>query len=699
MKENGDDPTFQVNSAAHPKMMWMPEKDRIHDSLLYQFMVDLSEKKNTLYHDYNQLHHWTIEHSEEFWDMLWDFCDVRGEKNRPITQCPANSQLPVKDTQWFPHASLNFAENLLKNWNLHAAADAIIFHCEGAPERRQHLSWQQLYRQTSQVATFMAENGVKQGDVVAAYIPNIPQAIVAMLATASLGAIWTSTSPDFGVESVVERFDQTKPKLLICADGYFYNGKAHNSLDKVSAMLEKLPSVKQLLIIPYTEGRKTESDNTTEKRERTLSQPSGSRASGQQSVQSAWWDDMLEQYPACPLSFTPVPFNHPLYILYSSGTTGKPKCIVHSTGGTLLNHLKEHQLHCNLKSGDRLFYFTTCGWMMWNWMVSGLASGASLVLYDGSPFFPDGNVLWDMAEQESVTLFGTSAKYLEALEKQGYQPTSNHDLSSLTTLCSTGSVLAPEQFDYVYQAIKSDLQLASISGGTDICGCFAIGNPLNPVYRGECQGRALGMDVQVFDDNGRSLFQQQGELVCCNSFPNQPIGFWNDEDGSRYHKAYWHTFPNTWHHGDFVSLSETGGMTFYGRSDAVLNPGGVRIGTAEIYRQVNPLEEITDSVVIGQHWHNDVRVVLFVQLAEEYELDDELKATICQRIKQHCSPRHVPAVILAVNDIPRTKSGKLVELAVRNIVHHQPVKNVGALANPQALEQYKNHPELQDEAN
>ncbi|MCG7586982.1 acetoacetate--CoA ligase [Photobacterium sp. OFAV2-7] len=694
MTENGDDPTFQVNSTAHPQIMWMPEKDRIHDSLLYQFMVDLSEKKNTLYHDYNQLHHWTIEHSEEFWDMLWDFCDVMGEKNLPITQCPANSQLPAKETQWFPHASLNFAENLLNNWNLHAAADAIVFHCEGVPERRQHLSWQQLYRQTSQVAAFMAENGVKQGDVVAAYIPNIPQAIVAMLATASLGAIWTSTSPDFGVESVVERFGQTKPKLLICADGYFYNGKTHNSLDKVSAMLEKLPSVKQLLLIPYIEDSKTEGDNTIENERGTVS-----RASGQQPVTTAWWDEMLKQYPACPLSFTQVPFNHPLYILYSSGTTGKPKCIVHNTGGTLLNHLKEHQLHCNLKSGDRLFYFTTCGWMMWNWMVSGLATGASLVIYDGSPFFPDGNVLWDMAEQESVTLFGTSAKYLEALEKQGYQPASNHDLLSLNTLCSTGSVLAPEQFDYVYQAIKSDLQLASISGGTDICGCFAIGNPLNPVYRGECQGRALGMDVQVFDDNGRSLFQQQGELVCCNSFPNQPIGFWNDEDGSRYHKAYWHTFPNTWHHGDFVSLSETGGMTFYGRSDAILNPGGVRIGTAEIYRQVNPLDEITDSVVIGQHWHNDIRVVLFVQLAEECELDDELKATICQRIRQHCSPRHVPAVILAVNDIPRTKSGKLVELAVRNIVHHQPVKNVGALANPQALEQYKNHPELQDEAN
>jgi len=681
MTDNSDDPAFQASAVPQSQMMWMPEKDRIHDSLLYQFMVELSEKKNTLFHDYNQLHHWTIEHSEEFWELVWDFCDVQGDKRNPASFCPPHSKYPAKETQWFPHASLNFAENLLKNWDRHAAADAVIFHCEGDIERRQHLSWQQLYRQTSQVAAFLADKGVKQGDVVAAYIPNIPQAIVAMLATASLGAIWTSTSPDFGVDSVVERFGQTAPKLFICADGYFYNGKNHNCLGKVNAMLAHLPSVKQLLVVPYTES------NVDDNFAQQLSQ---------QQITTSYWPDILEQYPARPLSFTQVPFNHPLYILYSSGTTGQPKCIIHSTGGILLNHLKEHQLHSNIKPGDLLFYFTTCGWMMWNWMVSGLASGASLVIYDGSPFFPDGNVLWNMAEQESVNLFGTSAKYLEALEKQGYQPASSHNLSALKTLCSTGSVLAPEQFDYVYRAIKPDLQLASISGGTDICGCFAIGNPLNPVYRGECQGRALGMDVQVFDDNGRALFQQQGELVCCNSFPNQPIGFWNDPDGRRYHQAYWNTFPNIWHHGDFVELSETGGITFYGRSDAVLNPGGVRIGTAEIYRQVNPLKEIIDSVVIGQHWHNDVRVVLFVQLAEGHELDDDLKVTICQRIKHHCSPRHVPSVILAVNDIPRTKSGKLVELAVRNIVHHQPVKNVGALANPQALEQYKNHPELQD---
>ncbi|MCW8330228.1 acetoacetate--CoA ligase [Photobacterium sp. SDRW27] len=678
MTDNRDNLAFQASATQLPQIMWMPEKDRIHDSRLYQFMVELSEKKNTLFHDYNQLHHWTVEHSDEFWDLVWDFCQVLGEKHKPITSCPPHSKVPAKETQWFPHANLNFAENLLNNWNLHAAADAVIFHSEGNPDRRQHLSWQQLYRQTSQVAAFLADNGVKQGDVVAAYIPNIPQAIVAMLATASLGAIWTSTSPDFGVDSVVERFGQTEPKILIFADGYFYNGKTHHSLENVSAMLAQLPTVRQLLIIPYV-GIETDV-------EPQLSQ--------NPAVTLSSWPELLERYPAQQLSFTRVPFNHPLYILYSSGTTGQPKCIVHSTGGTLLNHLKEHQLHSNIKFGDRLFYFTTCGWMMWNWMVSGLASGATLVIYDGSPFYPDGNVLWDMAEKEALNLFGTSSKYLEALEKQGYQPVSRFSLSSLNTLFSTGSVLAPEQFDYVYQSIKPDLQLASISGGTDICGCFAIGNPLNPVYRGECQGRALGMDVQVFDDAGKPIFQQQGELVCCNSFPNQPIGFWNDPDGTRYCNAYWNTFPNTWHHGDFVALSETGGMTFFGRSDAVLNPGGVRIGTAEIYRQVNPLKQIVDSVVIGQKWKNDVRVVLFVQLTDGHKLDEPLKATIRQRIKQHCSPRHVPAVILSVSDIPRTKSGKLVELAVRNIVHHQPVKNVGALANPQALDNYKDRPEL-----
>ncbi|PSW06947.1 acetoacetate--CoA ligase [Photobacterium lipolyticum] len=662
-------------------MMWLPSRECIHNSLLYQFMVQLSEQKNTLFHDYNQLHHWSVNNSDAFWDLVWDFCDVIGDKRQPVSFCSEQSSQPAKETLWFPHASLNFAENLLKNWNRHAAGDALIFHSEGQPERRQHISWQRLYRQTSQLTQFLSESGVKQGDVVAGYIANMPQAVIAMLATTALGAIWTSTSPDFGIDSVVERFGQTKPKVLFCTDGYCYNGKPHSSLTNVAEILAKLPSVEHLVVIPYTRS----DDNLAELAPLVTSLR----------INLALWRDILIRHEPQPIEFKQVTFSHPLYILYSSGTTGKPKCIVHGTGGTLLNHLKEHQLHSNIQPGDRIFYFTTCGWMMWNWLISGLASGATIILYDGSPFFPDGNVLWNIAEQENVTLFGTSAKYLEALEKQGYQPIKSHTLPQLRTLCSTGSVLAPEQFDYVYRAIKKDLQLASISGGTDICGCFAIGNPINPVYRGECQGRALALDVQVFNEQGEPEFNKQGELVCCNSFPNQPVGFWNDPDGSRYQNAYWNTFPNVWHHGDFVKLTQTGGIIFFGRSDAVLNPGGVRIGTAEIYRQVNPLEAIVDSVVIGQQWKNDVRVVLFVQLADNCELDDELKNTIRERIRTHCSPRHVPDVILAVNDIPRTKSGKLVELAVRNIVHGQPVKNVGALANPQALEQFKGHKELE----
>ncbi|PSW19996.1 acetoacetate--CoA ligase [Photobacterium sanctipauli] len=656
-------------------MLWMPDKDRIHDSRLYQFMVELSEQQNTLFHDYNQLHQWSVSNSEAFWSMLWEFCNVKGYQQPPISFCPSDSQAPAKDTQWFPNSTLNYAENLLDGWARHAAADAIIFHSEGDQSRRQHLSWQQLYRQTSQVASYLKANGVKQGDVVAGYLPNLPQTIVAMLATTSLGAIWSSTSPDFGTDSVVERFSQTQPKVLFCADGYYYNGKTIDYSEKTEQIIAQLPSLTHVVVIPFINSS-PENNNIG-------------------SIQTTQWHEILTQFEPNEIHFTPVAFNHPLYILYSSGTTGKPKCITHSVGGTLLNHLKEHQLHCNIQSGDRLFYFTTCGWMMWNWMVSGLASGATLVIYDGSPFYPDGNVLWDMAEQEQVTIFGTSAKYLEALEKQQYSPTLNHPLKSLKTVCSTGSVLAPEQFDYVYQHIHNDIQLASISGGTDICGCFAIGNPISPVFRGECQGRALGMDVNVFDITGKSVFEQQGELVCCNSFPNQPCGFWNDTDGSKYQSAYWDTYPNVWHHGDFVELTASWGMVFYGRSDAVLNPGGVRIGTAEIYRQVNPMPEIVDSLVISQNVGSDSRIVLFVQLKETEQLNDQLKTRIKETIKANCSPRHVPEIILTVNDIPRTKSGKLVELAVRNIVHHQPVKNRGALANPDALEGFKNRPELE----
>ncbi|MGF1683214.1 acetoacetate--CoA ligase [Photobacterium minamisatsumaniensis] len=669
--------TQQVHSThTEPTMLWMPGKDRLQKSKLYQFMVELSEQQDVLFHDYNQLHRWSVDNNEHFWEMVWQFCGVVGDKLPPITFCPPHSTNQPKETQWFPLSTLNYAENLLNNWHTHAAADAIIFHSEGELTRKQHLSWQQLYRQTSQVAAFLKSYGVSKGDVVAGYLPNLPQTIVAMLATTSLGAIWTSTSPDFGSESVIERFNQTKPKVLFSADGYFYNGKSICYNDKVDQVVSNLPSLECVIVIPYIESEHEPLSLSIE------------------TIAVTHWDSILETFEPNEITFQPVPFNHPLYILYSSGTTGQPKCITHSVGGTLLNHLKEHQLQCDIKPRDKVFYFTTCGWMMWNWMVSALASGASLVIYDGSPFYPSGNVLWDMAEQEEITHFGTSAKYLEALQKQHYSPKESYPLKSLRTLFSTGSVLAPEQFDFVYQHINNDIQLASISGGTDICGCFAIGNSISPVLRGECQGRALGMDVRVFNHHGEPIIDQQGELVCCNSFPNQPCGFWNDDDGSRYHDAYWNTYSNVWHHGDFVELASTGGMIFFGRSDAVLNPGGIRIGTAEIYRQVNPMDEIVDSLVISQNVGSDSRIVLFVQLVDTAKLDDVLISNIKQAIKTQCSPKHVPEIILEVSDIPRTKSGKLVELAVKNIVHNLPVKNVSALANPQALEAFKNRPEL-----
>ncbi|WP_458735615.1 acetoacetate--CoA ligase [Zobellella taiwanensis] len=653
-----------MNSESLP--LWRPDRTRIEQSRLWRFIDELNREQGLVIEDFAALHAWSVDNAEAFWSRLWDFAGVIGHKGDVLLQ---RGQSPEQD-QWFPGARLNFAENLLSHAHLFAREDALLFQAEGQGHRR--LSWAELEAQVAALRAWLEAEGVGPGDVVAGYLPNLPETVIAMLATAALGAIWTSTSPDFGVDSVIDRFGQTRPKVLFSADGYRYNGKLHDTSAKAREIVAALDSVRHWVQIPYI-GR------------HSLAPSDGALS----------WPELLERHRGRSPRYRPMPFNAPLYVLYSSGTTGKPKCIVHGAGGMLLNHLKEHQLHSDIRAGDKVLYFTTCGWMMWNWLVSALASGATLLLYEGSPFVPDGRVLWDWSERERVALFGTSAKYLEALEKQHIHPAERHDLGALRTLCSTGSTLAPEQFDYVYRHIKGDLQLASISGGTDICGCFVLGNPISPVYRGECQGPGLGLDVGVFDDEGRPLVGQRGELVCRNSFPNRPLGFWGDEDGSRYHAAYWATWPGVWHHGDFVEQTEHGGMLFYGRSDTVLNPGGVRIGTAEIYRQVNQFEQIQDAVVIGQQWQNDVRVVLFVKMAPGEALTEELEKAIRERIRRQCTPRHVPAKILAVADIPKTRSGKTVELAVRNVVHGEPVKNLGALANPEALALFRDLPGLE----
>ncbi|QWL61025.1 acetoacetate--CoA ligase [Aeromonas jandaei] len=638
--------------------LWQTDPLRMQQSNLYRFMAEVNRFHGLQLQDYPQLWQWSVEKTTRFWPLVWQHCGVKGELGNIV----AENRQDMQRTRWFPDSRLNFAENLLRRQD---ESPAIISRIEGSPSRT--LSWRELGEQVARLAQWLRNQGIGRGDVVAAYLPNIPETVVAMLATTSLGAIWTSTSPDFGEASVVERFGQTRPRVLFSVDGYRYNGKAIDIQDKVAGVVSQIDSIEQTVMIPQL-GNPLQLGHD--------------------------WQQLLASQSDAGLQFEPMAFNDPLYILYSSGTTGKPKCIVHGIGGTLLQHLKEHQLHCDIKPGERIFYFTTCGWMMWNWLVSALASGATLVLYDGSPFYPDGNVLWDLARDEQVSLFGTSAKYLDALHKQGYAPIKTHDLPQLRLICSTGSVLSPEGFDYVYQQIKQDVQLSSISGGTDICSCFVIGNPLSPVYRGESQGRGLGLAVQVFNEVGQPVQGEKGELVCTKPFPAQPIYFWGDENGDKYHAAYFERFDNIWCHGDWIELTPTGGILFYGRSDATLNPGGVRIGTSEIYRYVEQLDEVEESIVIGQQWQQDERVVLFVKLKAGCKLDEPLRERIRQQIKQHCTARHVPARILQVDAIPRTKSGKIVELAVREVVHNRPVNNTHALADPEVLNQYRNRPEL-----
>ncbi len=645
--------------------LWKPSPQRIAGSNMTAFMKFLDDRHGTALADYDSLHRFSVERMEDFWVAVWDFCGVVAE-TRGDTIIADKAKMP--GARFFPEARLNFAENLLRHSD--RPGDAIVFR--GEDKVRSRLTNAGLRDQVSRMQQALAAAGVKAGDRVAAFMPNMPETVVAMLASASLGAAFTSCSPDFGVQGVVDRFGQVEPKVLLCCDGYHYNGKVIESLPRIAEIAARLPTLERVVVVPYAS-------------------PQPDVASVPRAVRLA---DFLAPFEAKAPAFLPLPFNHPLYILYSSGTTGVPKCIVHGAGGVLLMHLKEHVLHGDVKPGDRLFYFTTCGWMMWNWLVSGLAAGATLLLYDGSPFLERGRVLFDYAQAEGMTHFGTSAKFIDALAKAGLEPAKTHRLERLRTMFSTGSPLAPEGFDYVYSKVKEDLCLSSISGGTDLVACFAGGAPILPVWRGELQCKMLGMKVEVWSDEGRPLAGQKGELVCTAPFPTMPLGFWADPDGRKYRAAYFEKYENVWRHGDWSEVTPHGGMVIYGRSDAVLNPGGVRIGTAEIYRQVERLDEVVESIVIGQDWQGDVRVVLFVKLRDGLALDADLVKRIKDTIRNNTTPRHVPAVIAQVDDIPRTKSNKIVELAVRAAIHGQPVKNVEALANPEALEQFRNRPEL-----
>ncbi|EPQ8263340.1 acetoacetate--CoA ligase [Vibrio alginolyticus] len=645
--------------------VWQPSESRIEEANITQFIEHINRQGNTL-ESFADLHQWSLDHVEKFWQEVWLFCDVIGTQGETIKErAESRWQQPVenRDIKWFPNGQINYAENLL-TYACHQPDDLAIWF-ENEREEKQTYTWKQLCEEVSSVQQWLKECGIKQGDVVAGYLPHLPQTVIAMLATTSLGATWTSTSPDFGIESVLERFGQVKPKILFTCDGYTFNGKTFDMSEKNQHIADHLDGLKQVCQISYLKPHIFECDVCTQD-----------------------WQNVLNQYTPEALTFTRVNFNDPLFVLYSSGTTGKPKCIVHSVGGTVLNHLKEHQLHCDIQPNERVFYYTTCGWMMWNWHVSSLASGACLVIFDGSPVYPTHDVLWDLAERAEVTLFGTSAKYLEALEKASFSPQKSDAFPSLKTICSTGSVLYPEQFDYVYQHIKEDVHLASISGGTDICGCFVLGNPISPVYRGECQSAGLGVDVRVFNPQGNSVMGERGELVCANSLPNFPAGFWNDT-GERYHRAYWDKFDNIWHHGDDVEKTSVGGYVFYGRSDTTLNPGGVRIGTAEIYQQVNCIDGILDSIAVGKEVDRNEQIWLFVQLVKGVELNDEMIASIKAQLKSACSPRHVPSAIYAISDIPKTRSGKLVELAVKQVVNNRNVENLGAIANPEVLEEIR----------
>ncbi|MBI3440770.1 MAG: acetoacetate--CoA ligase [Proteobacteria bacterium] len=639
---------------------WRPSGDQIQRSQMHHFLLRAEQSAGRKLPDYYSLWRWSVENKEPFWTLVWDFCNVLGDRGGTVYQ-PGSC---MQDGRFFPDSRLNFAENLLRRRD---EAVALVFKGEDRIERS--LTYKELYRQVSQVRRGLQNLGIVAGDRVAGYLPNVPEAIIAMLAATSLGAIWSSASPDFGVQGVLDRFGQIEPKILFVVDGYYYGGKEIDCRDRIQEVVAQLPSLKKTVIIQYLK-------------------------SGIAHLAAEPFDAFRNAFKSEEIKFDRFPFNQPLYIMFSSGTTGIPKCIVHGAGGTLLQHLKEHVLHCDIRQNDRVFYFTTCGWMMWNWLVSGLATGAALLLYDGSPFYPDGYTLFRFAEKYQCTLFGTSAKYIDALRTNGMVPQGKFALDSIRMMTSTGSPLAYEGFDYVYDRVLPNVHLASISGGTDIVSCFVLGNPLSPVYRGEIQGAGLGMDVDVFDEAGRPLPQGKGELVCKTPFPSMPVGFWNDPQGQKYSKAYFEKFPGIWCHGDWCEWTPNRGLIIHGRSDTTLNPGGVRIGTAEIYRLVEQLPEIKESIAVGQDWEGDVRVILFVVLKAGVVLNEALINKIKKMVRDGASPRHVPAKVIAVADIPRTKSGKITELAVREVIHNRPIKNIEALANPEALKLYEGLTEL-----
>jgi acetoacetyl-CoA synthetase len=663
--------------------LWIPTPERVASANVTAFRQAINRAYGTNLANYDALYAWSVRNPQHFWSAIWDYCGVIGERGVAADADILVNEHKMPGAMFFPKAKINFAENLIeRTFKSRTDADAITFW--GEDKLRKRLTYRELDEQVSRWQQALRDMGICKGDRVAAFMPNMPETVVAMLAATSLGAVWTSCSPDFGLQGVVDRFGQVAPKLLIACDGYLYNGKPVPTLSRIAECVEQLPTVSKVVIVPYLHDIQTEANE-------------GLDVAGV--PHAVVMENFLLPFRPKAISYVRVGFNDPLYIMYSSGTTGAPKCIVHGVGGTLLKHLEEHVLQCDVKPGDKVFFFTTCGWMMWNWLVSGLAANATLVLFDGSPFLGRGNILFDYAAADDVTHFGAGAKYYESIAKLKVRPAKTHKLHELRSVMSTGSPLSPEGFEYIYRNIKADVCLSSISGGTDILGCFVGGVPVLPVYSGEIQTRMLGMAVDAWDDEGRPIRGDKGELVCTRPFPSMPIGFWNDPDGSRYRGAYFEHFPNVWTHGDYVEITARGGLIIYGRSDAVLNPGGVRIGTAEIYRQVEKLEEVMESVVIGQDWPpekpGDVRVVLFVRLADGHQLTAELEKRIKEVIRTNTTTRHVPAKILAVPDVPRTKSGKIVELAVRNVVHGRPIKNREALANPEALQFFADREELQ----